>query len=136
MRQDFRQLVYSLSKHYGTSVLITEITQSIDRETGVITESNTSYTINKFHAVLLPETLQRDFAYDLSYIAANKNFTYGGLFIQGSRLLIMDTRQEPDLVLSDSMNITINAIVYTVKQIVKYDTTQYAVILTQSKGKK
>lgn len=46
-------------------------------------------------AILLPTRLHRDFVYDLSFVAANKNFTYGGLFDTSERRLIVDVEDLP-----------------------------------------
>lgn len=45
--------------------------------TGVVTRTFESTTVR---ALVQPATRQRDFVYDISYLAANKNFVYGGVF--------------------------------------------------------
>jgi hypothetical protein len=39
--------------------------------------------------------MTRDFEYDLSFIAANKNFTYGGFFDPSVRDVIIDSKDIP-----------------------------------------
>lgn len=43
-------------------------------------------------AMLLPTRSKRDFVYDLSYIAANKAFTYGGNFDKSYRFIYIDAK--------------------------------------------
>jgi hypothetical protein len=47
-------------------------------ETGGITRAYNVININK--VLILPTNLVRDFEYDIAFLAANKNFTFGGFF--------------------------------------------------------
>lgn len=47
-------------------------------------------------AAILPGRHKRDFDYDLSFIAANKNFTYGGFFDKIDVVIIVDNADLKD----------------------------------------
>jgi hypothetical protein len=53
-------------------------TNTLDIATGVV--NRTYNVINMSKVLILPTQLQRDFDYDISYLAANKNFTFGAFF--------------------------------------------------------
>lgn len=84
-----KQLLYNLKKDYGFSLDIYRVvTSSVDVTTGVKTVQREKHRIRR--AVVLPAILARKFSYDLSYIAANKNFTYGGFYDTNTRIFIVD----------------------------------------------
>lgn len=89
--RQIRLVVYALKRAYGAKIYFyrqASITQNV--KTGVIDRVQTKYSVNK--AIILPSKMTRDFTYDLSFIAANKNFTYGALFDPEQRTIIVDAR--------------------------------------------
>ena len=87
------QIIYRLKRNYGLPAVLRVHSNVINIETGAISDTPTDYSIARM--VLLPQKSRRDFAYDLSYIAANKNFTYGGLFDASQRTVIIDAKDLP-----------------------------------------
>lgn len=74
-----QRMLYSLTKRYPKSINICWTdSDSLDLETGALTQSRYSVQIPK--CLVLPVTRERDFVYALTFIASNKNFTYGGFF--------------------------------------------------------
>lgn len=72
-----RNALYQFKKNYGTEIRYVSIVQSdVNPETGQRRIDKRAYT---FEVILLPTTLMRKFVQDIGYLAANKNFTYGGL---------------------------------------------------------
>jgi hypothetical protein len=118
MRDGLRQIsvvIYRLKRKFGKRIIIRQITyESRDVTTGVLTQDENDLVINR--AVLLPTKVKRDFAYDLSYVAASKNFTYGGTFISGQRTLLIDNRDIP----SDFK--------FTVKDSIIYDERRHEIV--------
>ena len=55
--------------------------------TGAVTRTWDDAAIRR--AVVLPATRIKDFVYDLTYVAANKNFTYGGFFNKQTRFIVI-----------------------------------------------
>ena len=96
-----KRILYQLKKIFGTSIVLREKTATTNYATGAITNSVDTLTVKK--AILLPRRMQRQFDYDLSFIAANKNFTYGGLYDSNTRWLIIDERD-----VTGAFDITLN----------------------------
>jgi len=77
----------------------------------------------------------RSFEYDLTYIAANKNFTYGGFYDDSSRLIILDYKDLKNSKLTPRINdiIVYNSREWLVKQIVSLDINYgYALTVTDN----
>ena len=99
-----RQALYILKRHYGVEVDLYKISSdTYDLETGESTKSWNKYTIRK--AIVLRGKDVRDFIYDLSFIASNRNFTYGGFFDVDTRYVIIDKK---DISQDESVEITQN----------------------------
>lgn len=81
--------IYSLERDSGQPIVYhAQGTYSFDVETGEKTYSGGS-THDVARVVTFEVREDFKFEYDLSYIAANKNFTYGGLFVVGDRIFIL-----------------------------------------------
>jgi hypothetical protein len=61
--------------------------------TGAITVDERVIKVRR--AIILDNKMKREFSYDLSFIAANKNFTYGGFYDTSSRTIIVDGADLP-----------------------------------------
>lgn len=93
--RQIKVIIYRLKRNFGLPLDFINrgaITHNVT--TGAIT-TPADTTISVKRAIILPTRLIRDFAYDLSYIAANKNFTYGGFFDISSRVIIIDAKDLP-----------------------------------------
>ena len=101
-----RSILYRLKRDYGSRAdLYHQSSETIDLTTG-----KKSVVIDKLsvlRVILLPKTIKSDFAYDLSFIAANKNFTYGGVFSADTRQIIIDCRDIGSFTFDDRQNIYI-----------------------------
>jgi len=86
-------ILYRMKRNFGLPARLRVVSDAYNVQTGVVTPSNTDYAIRR--VILLPRRSLRDFVYDLSFIAANKNFTYGGLFDADKRAIIIDTKDLP-----------------------------------------
>ena len=87
-------ILYRLKRNYPAKVILKKtVVSNTDLETGNVARRHQDVTIKR--AIVLPERRIPDFIYDLSYVAANKNFTYGGLFGSSTRLVIIDTKDIP-----------------------------------------
>jgi hypothetical protein len=86
--QFIRRALYSLTRRYGAPGDIYRTTTSTtNNETGVITSERIVVRVRRM--IRLPDTRSRQFAYDIAFLAANKNFTYGGTSDQGQRDFIV-----------------------------------------------
>lgn len=89
-----KSVLYTLKRAYGIPAnLVWRTGQTVDLETGVITVTHDSVKVDR--AIVLPFSRDRDFAYDLTFIASNKNFTYGGLFDKNRRKVYVDKDDLP-----------------------------------------
>jgi hypothetical protein len=123
--REIKKIIYSLKREWGTPVDIRRETVTLNVDTGnnVITPV-LSCSIRR--GIILPRAIQTDFVYDLSFIAANKNFTYGGNFEVDNQDLLLDGRD-----LRDDTNakfemhqddfVYIGTRRYTIQKIRKYD---------------
>ena len=125
-----RRIIYSLKKRYSFAISVYRI---ISTDTnipwGEQTQEITPYPIRK--AIVLNTKEMQSFAYDLAYIAANKNFTYGGLYDIGTRLFIIDGK-DISTILQDDV-ILYNHIRYEIKEIQDYH-KGWLVIAKELKG--
>jgi len=122
--QFIRKVLYQLKQRYGIKVDYYRVTATtVDDETGAVSTTKTKFTIRK--AIRLPDKRTRGFQYDLSFIAANKNFTMGGTYDRDTRDFIIDRRDIPkefEPALEDY--ILLNNERYNVKQVVELDEGQ------------
>lgn len=71
-----RRLLYGLKRQWGRDF---DYVQILTSEANSVTgDFEIHRRIIRFPAVLLPQSQLRKFIQDISYLAANKNFTYGG----------------------------------------------------------
>ena len=90
-----RRAIYRLKRDYGFALTLHKITSvTTNLETGV--KSRTTQFKRIQRAIILPARLFRSFVYDLSFIAAAKNFTSGGFFDPDEKAIIIDWRDVRD----------------------------------------
>jgi hypothetical protein len=93
--RQIKKIIYRLKRQYGIVMYITYMNSAdeYNLETGQITRDLISIKVRR--GIVLPNRLAKDFEYDLSFIAANKNFTYGGIFEKGERIIVIDADDLP-----------------------------------------
>lgn len=92
--REIRIILYRLKRSYGLPAIIKRVDASHqDIKTGAIIKTYLEFPIKR--VIILPTKELRNFLYDLTYIAANKNFTYGAMFDQRSRAMIIDIKDAP-----------------------------------------
>lgn len=120
--QLIKKIIYKLKRTYPVSI---EIWQPVantqyNLTTGQINRQYDKYKIRR--AISLPDDGQRKFAYDLSYIAANKNFTYGAFYDQKLKHFIIDWKDIPKtLTLGMDCIIIYNERQYQVNEFIETD---------------
>ena len=93
-------IIYNLKRQYGRRIwLYYPQTITNDVETGEM--AVTPIVISIKRAIVLDAKTARDFVYDLSFVAANKNFTYGGHFDAAKRMFIVDMKDIPKTFIID-----------------------------------
>ena len=114
--RQIKNILYQLKKDWGIAMDLRNQTSVVDRKTGMTQKSYVSTPVRR--GILLPVKLTPSFVYDLSFIAANKNFTYGGLFGAGSRVVIVDGSDVPStFTVKEDTQLIIAKAVYSVKNV-------------------
>ena len=111
-----RPILYRLKRNYGLPMYIryTDTPDSFNYETGEIVRDLTEVYVRR--GILLPVDIKRIFAYDLAYIAAGKNFTYGGFFDKATRMVIIDAKDLPTgFIITRNMYINFQSRRYEIK---------------------
>ena len=120
--RQIKRILYRLKRQFGQEIVYSRnTTNTVNYRTGAITRAGTDVTIKR--AIVLPARMIRSFEYDLTYIAANKNFTYGGFYDDSSRLIIVDRKDLKASALTPRINDTVefNGRSWLVKQVVSLD---------------
>lgn len=119
--RSIKTILYTLKRAYGLPINIVWRTESTPNlETGKKTVQQDSVSVDR--AIILPATTNRNFVYDLVFIASNKNFTYGGFFDKNRRKVIIDRADLPrDFEIKIGHYLIINSKRYEVKNIDTFD---------------
>ena len=114
--REIRIILYRLKRNFGLPAILKKPLTNVNNiQTGEITRTFEEHNINR--VIVLPSRNLRDFLYDLSYIAASKNFTYGGMFDKRSRLMIIDVKDLPvDFVLDTTCFVVFETRRYDIKE--------------------
>ncbi|RLC68877.1 MAG: hypothetical protein DRH97_01705 [Chloroflexi bacterium] len=134
-----RSVIYKLKRRFGTSVTFVRIeeTGATDFATGAVADN---YLEKKDvrNAIFLPYALTRNFSYDLSYIAANKNFTYGGMYDTTASTIICDKRDLKGFELDLNAYVLVDCRRHEVKKIQEayQDNTILIIQIVETKGER
>ena len=119
--QRIKKVLYALKRKWGTPITLTKEDVTYDYTTGAPTLTpDASVTVKR--AIILPRKIINDFSYDLSFIAANKNFTYGAFYATSTRKIIIDKSD-----VGSTFDYTIDDVLfiqgkgYVIKSLEKYD---------------
>jgi len=123
--REIKKIIYSIKREWGTPIRIEREEVSLDVKTGE-QSSSLEESCDIRRAVILPRAIQTDFVYDLSFIAANKNFTYGGNFEVTNQDVLVDARDvrnraDEKFEIHEDDYVYIGKRRYTIQKIAKYD---------------
>lgn len=94
VQKSIKRILYRLKRVQGVKIDIYEVIgNGQDYETGEMTRDYNVWTVKR--AILFPESQDRKYSYDLTFLAANKNFQMGGLYEVGIRRMIIDRADLP-----------------------------------------
>lgn len=87
-------VITQLKQEYGEplSILVTD-SEVLDVESGGLSRIKTEHKVKR--AVEVPAGNGRKFAYDIAFLAANKNFTYGGNYDVNEKEVLVDGKDLP-----------------------------------------
>lgn len=120
-RHDVTLILYALQRKWGTPADLYKVSVgSPDFVSGGKGVSRTLHHIPLF--VTSSVTSTRKFEYDIGYLAANKNFTYGGFYEPGDRLGFIAASDVPSLIeITQEDYMIINGQRYNMQRIVELD---------------
>jgi hypothetical protein len=131
-----RVIVYRLKRAYGLPVSVHFQTSStVDLATGL--KSVTRSAVRVPRAVLFPTQVHKQFHYDIGYLKANSNFTYGGLFTSDTRQVIIDKGDLPrgfKLTPTDNFYIVHNHKRYAIKTVEDLEVPAYFITMEFTGG--
>lgn len=105
--------VKNIIRRYGVRITWLHASgSSTDLDTGEKNDTVTPRSIRK--ALILTEIITEKFTYDLSYIAANKNFIEGGFYAQGKRTIAILKTSLSAYTMND--RVKINGVTYRIHQ--------------------
>lgn len=133
-----RRVVRRLKRNLGLPVYFYQPTSNgTDLKTGQVSRTFNAVSVRR--CIVLSSQEAREYVYDLSFIAANKDFTYGGFFDTERRLVIVDVADLNGVVPNNDGYIVYNGRKYLIDKpelsednrsyhiLVKHITTQPAV---------
>jgi len=120
-------VIYRLKRSYGLPVAIHhEDSSGVDLATGKKTVTRSAIVVPR--AILLPTQIHKEFKYDIGYLKANSNFTYGGLFTSSTRLIIVDKHELPTgyvLTATDDFYVVYKHRRYAIKAVTELEVPAY-----------
>ena len=134
-----RASIYKLKRRFGTTATFVRIEETgiPDFTTGEVTDDFLEKKVVR-NVIFLPYALSRNFSYDLSYIAANKNFTYGGLYDITASTIICDRRDLKNFDLDLNSYVLVDCKRHEVKKIQEayQDSTILIIQIVETKGER
>lgn len=84
-----KNFIYRMKRQYGEPLTVIHFEgTTTDLDSGLIVKNTLNYSVQR--AVVFPKDDRIKFEYDMSFIAVNKNFTYGGQFVTGVVVAMLD----------------------------------------------
>lgn len=121
--------LYELKKRYSKIVTICyDLRETVNVVQGRRTVDKKTLTLK---AIVLPTSMHKKFAYDIAFLAANKNFTYGGFFTERALEIIFPIKELKGLELgSDNTSyLIVDNVRYNIKKTEKYeDDEMYSIV--------
>ena len=106
-------ILYRMERNFGIPVLFRIPTEnSYDVTTGAVTREYTDILVRK--TVVLPTRTLREFSYYLSYIAANKNFTYGAFYDKSTKHFIVRSKHLKGNIPNTSWRVELDRRLYSI----------------------
>lgn len=90
LSKEGKRLIYTLKQKWGKKAEYYRRVSSVGQvnlETGKVDSTITCYTIR--HLIVTSPKVITKFEYDIGFLAANKNFTYGGFYEPGDLIAIV-----------------------------------------------
>lgn len=128
-------VVYRLKRSFGCPMAVyRQSPESINLATGESSITRTSVEIKR--AVVLPSKVHRGFTFDIGYLKANSNFTYGAIYTDAQREVIIDRKDLPfALAATDEFYIVYQGKRWEIKSVEEFEfNVAYYLILARIDG--
>ena|ERR1019366_8517656 len=136
LKKVMREVLYRLKRSYGQPLSVHyQVSSSVNLETGAKDIGLGSVAIAR--AILLPADEHKAVKYDIGYLKANSNFTYGGQFTTGIRPVIIDCKDLPidfTIRVVDTMFIVYLHKRYEIKSAEIIEGQAYYIVMQETKG--
>ena len=113
-KREVDRILYRLERNFAIPCTFYSETETRDYETGLNTKATTSYYIKK--AIFMQDNVANKYSYDLTFLAANKNFQYGANYQTGTRFLILNKKR---------LSIDLSLYQYCMIDDIRYDLVDY-----------
>lgn len=131
-----QRVIRSIKKQYGQPITLKNVKTkgTIDWTSGNVSNRDTE-TLDIKLAAILPTQEQSKFNFDLSYVAANKNFVYGGFYDQSQRDILIDLNDVGDFTIDNNTIVIFNSLEYQIKIIRNYEESRSVhLTVTRTRG--
>jgi hypothetical protein len=120
--------MYRVQRLFGTPAYV----RKPNTTTEDVTTGRTNYTYDTYFVrrlAIVPGDKQQHFIYDLTYLAANKNFAYGGFFTTAQMIGILNTDDIPrNVVIDETWDIIINSRKHQIEKVAMIEEARIAVL--------
>ena len=130
-----RDVLYRLKRAYGLPLTLVTTTGTSDVATGAATTTRSATVVRR--AVVLPATIHKDFKFDIGYLRANSNFTYGSLYTEGTRQILIDRLDLPrdfTITVTDSQYVVFLHRRYAIKSVDQLEIPCYYLTVQETRG--
>ena len=119
--QTMKRILYSLKHMFGQEIeIVWQSSNTRNLETGIKTVAKDSVMVRR--GIVLPSKIKTSFSYDLAFIAAAKNFTYGALFDETRRRFIFDRSDLPSgFEIKTHYYLVVGGVRYDVEQVEEFE---------------
>lgn len=137
MKYNFiKSVIRSLKRKFGQRITLykTTSTGTMDWTSGSVSGRSVESKEVK-RAIILPGRTTRKFSYDIGFLAANKNFTYGGFYDVTQREVIIEKSDVGTFGLKMDYRIRFNESDYCIKELQEFEESQaYFVVVVKLGG--
>jgi hypothetical protein len=116
-----KSVIRHLKNKYGQTVTLKNLTPGTINWSSGSVSGNSIASLTVKRVIVLPSRTTRKFAYDIGYLAANKNFTYGGFYDVNQRDIIIDEDDLRTFVLDMDSRLNFGGHDYCIKELCDFE---------------
>jgi len=131
-----KSVIRSLKRKFGQPITLYKTTSigTMDWTVGTVASRSVESKDIK-RAIILPGRTTRKFSYDIGFLAANKNFTYGGFYDVTQREIIIERSDVGTFGLTLDYRVRFGESDYIIKELQEFEESQsYYLVVIKLKG--